>query len=281
MREILSQRLRELREATGLSQKELSKKISVSAASIGYYENGDRIPGLDVAAELADFFGVSLDYLAGRSDARTPEAADITARTGLSEAAVEVLEFINDAQEYGYINGYYRIPVILNEMLETSISKKQKNEFFEWFEAKNLEENTLSHVRDFYDRYSNISARCISGTPLLEKIVELYGFPFNANQKIYAYPATGLSHATGGILDIISTRNPKYHQVQAALDEANKFFAENFSDVITYTLADIADDTAIRKITEALREICHTHRALLQELKQQEVKQEEQNAQEN
>ncbi|MBE6560544.1 MAG: helix-turn-helix transcriptional regulator [Ruminococcaceae bacterium] len=92
MREILSQRLRELREATGLSQKELSKKISVSAASIGYYENGDRIPGLDVAAELADFFGVSLDYLAGRSDARTPEAADIIARTGLSGAAVEVLE---------------------------------------------------------------------------------------------------------------------------------------------------------------------------------------------
>lgn len=91
MREILSQRLRMLRESAGLSQKALSEKTSVSSASIGYYENGDRFPGLDIAAELADFFGVSLDYLAGRSDACTPVAADISARTGMSGTAVEVL----------------------------------------------------------------------------------------------------------------------------------------------------------------------------------------------
>ena len=68
--EIFSKRLRELREEAGLSQKKLSEKTSVSAASIGYYENGEREPGLDIAMDFAKFFGVTLDYLAGLEDCR-------------------------------------------------------------------------------------------------------------------------------------------------------------------------------------------------------------------
>lgn len=130
MRKILSQRLRELRESMGLSQKALSEKISVSAASIGYYENGDRIPGLDVAAELANFFGVSLDYLAGRSDSRTHEAADISARTGLSEAAVEVLEAIHDMQNaLGPLQVEPKHSTILSEIIETAAPAMSFDEY--------------------------------------------------------------------------------------------------------------------------------------------------------
>lgn len=78
---MFSQRLRELREETGLSQKKLSENTSVSAASIGYYENGDREPGLDIAIEFAKYFGVSLDYIAGLEDHRPRENAVRMRRT--------------------------------------------------------------------------------------------------------------------------------------------------------------------------------------------------------
>jgi len=92
MKTMFSKRLQELREEAGLSQKKLSEKINVSAASIGYYENGTRDPGLDIAAEIAQFFGVSLDYMAGISAFRDPAALHISARTGLPEIALEILE---------------------------------------------------------------------------------------------------------------------------------------------------------------------------------------------
>lgn len=64
------ERLKELREESGLSLKEMSKKLNgkVSAAAIGRWEQGTRIPKMDGLIALADFFGVSIDYLVGRED---------------------------------------------------------------------------------------------------------------------------------------------------------------------------------------------------------------------
>lgn len=60
-------RLRDLRERRGLSRRELSVMIPVSQATLAGWEQGRNMPGLDMAAIIADFFGVSLDYLAGRA----------------------------------------------------------------------------------------------------------------------------------------------------------------------------------------------------------------------
>ena len=57
--------LRKLRTERGLSQRDLGKELGVSGASIGYYENADRAPGLDIAAKIALYFGVSIDELIG------------------------------------------------------------------------------------------------------------------------------------------------------------------------------------------------------------------------
>lgn len=61
-------RLRELRKERKLTQAELGKHINVSKVSISGYENGERTPDTDNLARLADFFGVTIDYLLGRSD---------------------------------------------------------------------------------------------------------------------------------------------------------------------------------------------------------------------
>lgn len=64
------ERLKELREEKGISQVELSKqlKYKLSASAIGRWENGERSPTLESLIILADFFCVTLDYLAGRQD---------------------------------------------------------------------------------------------------------------------------------------------------------------------------------------------------------------------
>lgn len=62
-RQIFSQMLIKLRKDKGISRKKLAEDIGVSVASIGYYENGDRVPDIEVLVKLAEYFDVSCDEL--------------------------------------------------------------------------------------------------------------------------------------------------------------------------------------------------------------------------
>lgn len=66
-------RIKQLREEMGISQLDFAKKINLTQQSISLYEKGDREPSLDVLTSMADFFGVSLDYLLCKSDKRNPD----------------------------------------------------------------------------------------------------------------------------------------------------------------------------------------------------------------
>ena len=61
-------RFRDMREDSDLSRRELAEKIGLPQTSYTRYETGQREMPLSVAIKLADFYKVSLDYLAGRSD---------------------------------------------------------------------------------------------------------------------------------------------------------------------------------------------------------------------
>ncbi len=58
-------RLKELRKENNLSQRELGKAIGVTRQAISLYERGDRQLKLKTLGKLADYFGVSVDYLRG------------------------------------------------------------------------------------------------------------------------------------------------------------------------------------------------------------------------
>ena len=60
-------RLRGLRHEKQLTQPELAKAVNVTKSTISHWENGDNYPPLSAAIALSELFGVSLDYLAGRS----------------------------------------------------------------------------------------------------------------------------------------------------------------------------------------------------------------------
>ena len=68
--EIFAERIRELRLEHGLTQEEVGEIIGVKRYSIYSYEKGRACPEMKGLAALADYFDVSMDYLAGRTDKR-------------------------------------------------------------------------------------------------------------------------------------------------------------------------------------------------------------------
>lgn len=54
-----------LRVKNGLSQSQLAKKLGVSPALIGMYEQGRRKPSFEMEENIADFFNVDINLLRG------------------------------------------------------------------------------------------------------------------------------------------------------------------------------------------------------------------------
>lgn len=88
-----SKLLKELRDSRGLKQSDLAEKLGVSRGSISFYENGDRVPDIIFLYKVAEFFGVSCDYLLGFVDDSVFDADDraISEATGLSGLSVAIL----------------------------------------------------------------------------------------------------------------------------------------------------------------------------------------------
>ena len=65
-------RIRDLREDSDLSQKEIAKFLHVSQATYSRYENGELEISIPTLTALADFYHTSVDYLLGRKNCRDP-----------------------------------------------------------------------------------------------------------------------------------------------------------------------------------------------------------------
>lgn len=63
---LFPKRLKTLREKRGMSQRTLAQLCGLSRNIIGQYERGEKDPSLKTLLEIADYFGVSVDYLLGR-----------------------------------------------------------------------------------------------------------------------------------------------------------------------------------------------------------------------
>ena len=58
-------RLKELRQRAGMTQKQLAEKLGVTSSVVSYYELSERNPAPDVVVKLASIFHVTADYLLG------------------------------------------------------------------------------------------------------------------------------------------------------------------------------------------------------------------------
>ena len=63
-------RLKELRTEKGATQKEVAEFIYCSPLVYSRYEREEREPDIDALCRLADYFGVSVDYIVGRTNVK-------------------------------------------------------------------------------------------------------------------------------------------------------------------------------------------------------------------
>ena len=57
-----------LRRSRGLSQRQAAADLNISQALLSHYENGAREPGLAFLCRACDYYGVTADFLLGRTD---------------------------------------------------------------------------------------------------------------------------------------------------------------------------------------------------------------------
>ena len=68
-------RLREIRKSRNTTMKKLGSELGLAESTISLYESGKRQPDFETVLKLADYFGVSVDYLLGR-DTKEPPLTD-------------------------------------------------------------------------------------------------------------------------------------------------------------------------------------------------------------
>ena len=79
-------------------QEAVAKEIGTTAQSLGRYEKGKHKPDIEIALKLADYYNTTVDYLLGRTNAKSidPNIQSICNYTGLSEEAITKLNSSKD-----------------------------------------------------------------------------------------------------------------------------------------------------------------------------------------
>lgn len=65
--------LKSLRKSKGIRQQTIADYLGISRPTYSRYESGEREPDQNTLTRLADYFGVSVDYLIGRDVPSEPE----------------------------------------------------------------------------------------------------------------------------------------------------------------------------------------------------------------
>lgn len=72
LKPIIAKNISELRRANDITQADLAQKLNYSDKAVSKWERGESIPDITVLSEIADIFGVTVDYLI--SEEKTPPA---------------------------------------------------------------------------------------------------------------------------------------------------------------------------------------------------------------
>ncbi len=100
----VGQRIKKLREDKDMSQVELGRLVNMGNTTISQWESDKRSPDIATVKRLSDIFGVSSDYLLGRTDDRNsrelPDTVAPYLPEGFDELTPEAKEEILNFVEY-------------------------------------------------------------------------------------------------------------------------------------------------------------------------------------
>ena len=67
MQRNLNENIKALRIKSGLSQVEFARHLSVTKQCVSNWENDNVLPSIEMLIKISDYFGVTTDYMLGRS----------------------------------------------------------------------------------------------------------------------------------------------------------------------------------------------------------------------
>lgn len=97
---MLGKRLKAIREERQLTQKDLATLLGMTPKAISFYELGERQPSNELLLKLAQYFGVSTDYLLGLEKEESPKVNRIPVLgTVVAGIPIEAIQDIEDYEE--------------------------------------------------------------------------------------------------------------------------------------------------------------------------------------
>jgi len=122
---MLGERIAEQRKKLGLSQEELEEKLNISQKSISKYELGDRKPQYKVLVRMAEYFGVTVDYLLRSTDTQDFGICDcgntikeLRTEAGMTQEELGMLLNVQNAAVSKYESG--KVPLTGETLLKLS-----------------------------------------------------------------------------------------------------------------------------------------------------------------
>lgn len=88
--------IKKLREENHLSQKDLADYLGITRQAVASYELSKRQPDYEILRKIADFFGVSIDYLLGRTSCKDINVLTVAKNIELIKGDMTFEEFSRD-----------------------------------------------------------------------------------------------------------------------------------------------------------------------------------------
>ncbi len=151
---VFASRLRELIKEKGITQQELSDGLGgiISRQTINKWTLGTTSPDIISAAAIADYFGVSTDYLLGRTKTKTVKKDEriVCDSLGLTEAAADnLLHFLNfESSKMTEFNYKYSMKKVINKAFS---EHSFWNMFYSLYKLANVSSEFL-YDREFISR---------------------------------------------------------------------------------------------------------------------------------
>lgn len=136
---MLGDKIKTLRKERRITQQELANAINVVQSTIGMIESGKKTGSPQTLVKLADFFGVTVDYLLSENDEEVKEvkkerdySLTIKEQENIDDEAKKILEelSVSFSKEKDYLSeeDYFAIENALRTTLE-AIKIKNKKKF--------------------------------------------------------------------------------------------------------------------------------------------------------
>lgn len=151
--EMFAKRINELAAQKNVKQVQVAQDNNITKATISRYFNGKQLPNSKIASDLANYFGVSVDYLLGISDVKT-NLNYLKMFTGVGALAL-------DDYSSSELELILAVPIFKNIKFDDDLTIENDSV-----------DDIMFLVKDKYKNYSNLFAKKISTDQMYPRIMK-------------------------------------------------------------------------------------------------------------